>query len=175
MMRGKRAFAVGLTAGLLASTLAVAAPTAQPLDATPSAARTTIDPQPPMALSVEVAALQKHVRGGIATMVLKVSAEVGVEGAVVTAKAPLDLRFADGSTEKTWNVDLAGGGARELRVDVLVPRDGRYAITAEVEGSVKGRAIRRGAAGNLLVGRVEASLRSRAGAVEYRALEAAGE
>ena len=173
MMRRKGSFTVGLAAGLVAATLALAAPAQKPIDAPPSVGRPTIDPQPPMGLSVEIVGLQKHARGGIASVVLKVVAEVGVQGAVLTAKAPGDLRFADGSRVKTWNLDLAAGDAREIPVEVLVPRDGRYAISAELEGTVGGRAIRRGSAGTLFVGKREAPLPSREGAIEYLAGEVA--
>jgi len=167
-----RRFALALLSGLAAATLAIAAPTGKPLDAPPSAARQTIDPQPPMALSVEVTGLQKHVRGGVASVVLKVSADVGVAGAVVTAKAPGDLLFADGSKVKRWNVDLTTGGARLLPVEVLVPRDGRFFITAEVEGTVNGRPLHRGSSGLLEVGRRAGPPASREGAIEYLAVEA---
>ena len=82
-------------------------------------------------------------------------------------------RAADGSRVNTWNLDIATGGAREIPVEVLVPRDGRYAISAELEGTVGGRAIRRGSAGTLFVGKREAPLPSREGAIEYLADEAA--
>jgi len=157
---------------LAAGGLAAAAPTGKPADAGPASARTTIDPQPPMALEVEVSGLEKHVRGGIASIVLRVGAAVGVEGAVLTARTPGDLRFADGSQVKTWKVDLAKGGARTIAIDVLVPRDGRYSIAAELEGTTNGRAIRRGAAGALEVGRHLGPPPTREGAVEYLAVEA---
>src|SRR6185436_19080441 len=115
---------------LAAGGLAVAAPPGKPIDAGPASPRTTIDPQPPMALSVEVTGLEKHVRGGIASIVLRAGAEVGVDSAVLTVRTPGDLRFADGSQVKSWKVDLAAGGTRAITVDVLVPRDGRYSIAA---------------------------------------------
>jgi hypothetical protein len=161
---------------LTAGGLAAAAPAGKPIDAGPASARTTIDPQPPMALSVEVTGLEKHVRGGIASIVLRVDAAVGIQSAVLTARTPGDLRFADGSQVKTWKVDLAEGGARAITVDVLVPGDGRYSIAAEIEGTTNGHAIRRGAAGALEVGRHLAPPHVREGAVEYLAVEAdAGE
>jgi len=169
--RTERLALILLTAAL-GATAALAAPAGRPPDASSAAPRTTVDPAPPMGLAVEVAGLEKHVRGGVASIVLKVSSDVGIEGAVVTAKAPADLVFADGSQVKTWKVDLASGGAREIAVQVLVPRDGRYAIAAELEGSVRGRSIHRGAAGVLEVGRHAATPKSREGAIEYLAVEA---
>lgn len=171
MVRRERFALVALTA-LLGATVALAAPAGRPVDAPSAAPGTTIEPQPPMALAVEVAGLEKHARGGVASIVLRVSSEVGIAGAVLTARTPGDLTFADGSRVKTWPVDLAVAGSREIPVAVLVPADGRYTLTAEVEGSLNGRAIRRASAGNLEVGRRAAPKPSRDGAVEYLAVEA---
>ena len=169
--RRERFALVALTA-MLGAAVALAAPAGRPVDASSAAPRTTIEPQPPMALSVEVAGLEKQARGGVASIVLRVSSEVAIAGAVLTARTPGDLTFADGSRVKTWPVDLAVAGSREIPVAVLVPADGRYTLTAEVEGSLNGRAIRRGSAGDLEVGRRAAPKPSRDGAVEYLAVEA---
>lgn len=157
--------------GLAVAVVAVAAPSAGPMNAPARPARATVDPQPPLALAVELAGLQEHARGGIATIVLRVSSVIGVDRAVVTAKVPDDLRFADGSREKVIPVDLSGGGERSLPIEILAPRDGRFTITAEVEGTAGGRAVRRGSATTLFVGRRAAPLPSRDGAIEYVAAE----
>lgn len=172
----RAALALFLLLGPMAGAgLAPAAPAGRPPDGSPPAARTTVDPQPPLALAVEVTGLEKHVRGGIASITLTVSADVELRQALLTVTAPGDLRFADGSSLRTFKIDLEAGGARTLPLDVLVPHDGRYAITATIEGESRGRALRRGAAGTLEVGRRAAPPKSRDGAIEYVAIEAAGD
>ena len=153
---------------------ASAAPAGKPADGSPSVARATVDPQPPLALAIEVTGLEKHARGGIASIALAVSAEVEVREGVLTVTAPGDLRFADGSSVRTFKVEIEAGGMRIIPLEVLVPRDGRYAVTATIEGESHGRALRRGAAGTLEVGRRAAPPKSRDGAIEYVAIEAAG-
>ncbi|HKQ96612.1 MAG TPA: hypothetical protein VJV75_01930 [Candidatus Polarisedimenticolia bacterium] len=162
-----------MAAGLAFAVVAVAAPSSGQGAASARPARTTVDPQPPMALTLEVTGLEKQARGGIATVLLKVGAEVGVDRAVVTARVPGDLRFADGSRVKVIDVDLSTGGGLSVPVDILVPRDGKFTMTAELEGTAHGRALRRDAATTLFVGRHDAGPQVRDGAIEYAAEEAA--
>jgi len=168
------AIAALLAAGVPGGALCHAAsPPKAPGSSNPSS-QPTIDPQPPLSLEVEVIGLQKNPRGGVASLLFKVSASVGIAEAVVSARTPGDLVFADGSTVKTWNVDLASAGAESIPVDVIVPEDGKYVITAEVGGTVKGKPIRRGAAARLLVGVREPAPKVKDGAIEYPAFPAEG-
>jgi len=132
----------------------------------------TLDPQPPMTLTVEVVSLQKNTTGGVVSLLLRVSTDVGIEDAVVSAKAPANLVFADGSAVKTWNVDLTAAGMKAIPVDVIVPQDGKYVVAAEVSGTARGKPIHRGAASKLLVGVKEPAAKVRGGAIEYQAAEA---
>jgi hypothetical protein len=153
-----------LVAGLAGGAFCLAAP--------PETAPATVDPQPPMVLTVEVISLQKNALGGVASLLLRVNADVSVEGAVVSAKAPANLVFADGSAVKSWNVDLTTADTLSIPVDVIVPQDGKYVVTAEVSGTARGKAIHRGAACRLLVGVREPTAKVRGGAIEYQAAEA---
>lgn len=173
MTRRSTRLTLFLALGLAVAVVATAAPGSGSNDAPGRATRTTVDPQPPMGLQIDLAGIEKHARGGIATVVLKVGAEVGVDRAVVTARVPEDLRFADGSRVKVIDVDLSGGGGREVPVEILVPRDGQFTITADLEGTARGRALRRGAATTLFVGRHATAPPARDGAIEYAAEEAA--
>lgn len=132
----------------------------------------TLDPQPPMTLTVEVVSFQKHAAGGVVSLLLRVGADVGIENAVVSAKAPANLVFADGSAVKTWSVDLAAAGTKAIPVDVIVPQDGKYVMAAEVIGTARGKPIHRGAALKLLVGVKERVAKVKDGAIEYQAAEA---
>jgi hypothetical protein len=133
-------------------------------------ARATVEPLPPLGVTVELASLQKHPRGGIASLLLKVDAIGRVASGVVTARVPGDLVFADGSQVRTWDVELATGDTRSIPVDVIVPKDGRYVISVEVEGQALERPIRRGVAHGLLVGVRETPHKVKDGAIEYRAV-----
>jgi hypothetical protein len=151
-----------------------AVPAAQARDAAPAPAGLTTDPQPPLGLDLTLTSLQKNASGGVASLVLTVRATVGIEGAVVTAKAPGKLVFADGTAVRTWAVDLTAPGAmRSIPVDLIVPDDGRYVVSAEVTGTARGNSIHRGAAYRLLVGVEEPKGKVRHGAIEYPAAEAA--
>jgi len=161
-----------LAAGLVGGALCLAAPPGTAPGAAKRLLQPTVDPQPPMGLTVDVVSLQKNAAGGVASLLLRVTADVGVEGAVVSAKAPANLVFADGSAVRTWNVDLTTASTLAIPVDVIVPEDGRYVIPAEVAGTVRGKPIRRGAACRLLVGVEEQAARIRGGANEYQAAEA---
>ena len=132
----------------------------------------TLDPQPPLTLTVEVVSLQKNAVGGVVSLLLRVSADMGIEDAVVSAKAPANLVFADGSAVKTWSVDLAAAGTKTIPVDVIVAQDGKYVLTAEVSGAARGKPIHRGVALKLLVGVKERAAKVKDGAIEYPAAEA---
>src|SRR5262245_22351450 len=92
------------------SAFGVPSPSAAPPEAVQRAV--THDPSPPASLAIGLEALQKNARGGVATLRLEVNAVMGLEQAVVSAKVPKGLVFADGSAERTWNVDLAAPGTR---------------------------------------------------------------
>lgn len=141
--------------------------------ATPgTAGARTAEPLPPLGVSVETTSLQKNAKGGIASLLLKVNASVAIEEAVLTARAPGRVVFADGSAARTWKVDLATGGAATVPVEVIVPEDGRYSISVEVSGLAHGKSIRRATSHKLLVGVKERKGKSKDGAIEYKAVEA---
>jgi len=131
----------------------------------------TTEPLPPLGLSVETTAMQKNVQGGIASLLFKVTASIAIEEAVLTARTPDRVVFADGSTAKTWKVDLAAGGVASVPAEVVVPEDGKYSITVEIAGLAHGKAIRRAASHKLLVGVKERKGKTKDGAIEYPAAE----
>jgi hypothetical protein len=132
----------------------------------------TAEPLPPLEVQVQTTSLQKNARGGIASLRLTVTAGVEIDDAVLSAKAPARVVFADGSDTKTWNVNLSTGGTVSVPVEVIVPEDGRYAIAVEVSGLAHGRTIRRAASHKLLVGAKEHKRKAKDGAIEYPAAEA---
>ena len=127
----------------------------------------TVDPEPPVSVTVELVTLQKNPDGGVASLVFRANASVSTAGAVISARVPGNLVFADGSNVKTWNVDLAAAGTQSVTTDVIVPQDGKYVISAEVTGTAKGKPIHRGAAYKLLVGVQEPTPQVKDGAIEY--------
>jgi len=127
----------------------------------------TVDPEPPIAVTVELVTLQKNPNGGVASLVFRANATVSTEGAVISARVPGNLVFSDGSNAKTWNVDLVAAGTQSVTTDVIVPQDGKYVISAEVTGTAKGKSIHRGAAFKLLVGVQEPAPNVKDGAIEY--------
>ncbi len=134
----------------------------------------TIDPEPPLALTVELVTLQKHASGGVASLRLTVNAGMSITEVAVTAKVPGKLVFADGSRLKRWNVDLDAKGAGSLLTDVIVPEDGKFVISAEMSGLIQGKPVHRGAAYKLLVGVKEHAPRVKDGAIEYAASQDGG-
>lgn len=137
-----------------------------------SATRQTSEPQLPLGVTAETSSLQKNARGGVATILLKISAALPIEEAVVSARTPSRLVFADGSTARTWKVDLTTGGSLSLPVEVIVPEDGKYSISIEVAGRTEGKAIRRALSHKLYVGVKEKKGKNKDGATEYPAIEA---
>jgi hypothetical protein len=132
----------------------------------------TSEPLPPLGVEVAITSLQKNARGGIASLRLTVTAGVAVDEAVLSAKAPARVVFADGSDTKTWNVNLSAGGTVSVPVEVIAPEDGRYTIDVEVTGVAHGKTIRRAASHKLLVGAKERKGKVKGGANEYPAAEA---
>jgi hypothetical protein len=177
MIRGSRSrtwpplLAAAVLLSLLPAGGSILSASPKPPEAARQTAQLTSEPQPPLELKVGLGELQKNRRGGIATLRIDLSASVAVAGAVLTVKAPAPLVFADGSTVKTWNLDLAASHAGSIPVDVIASQDGKYAITAEIEGTVDGRPVRRGAAYKLLVGVKEKEHRIKDGAIEFTAAE----
>lgn len=137
-----------------------------------SAAGQTSEPQLPLGVTAETSSLQKNARGGVATILLKISAALPIEEAVVSARTPSRLVFADGSTARTWKVDLTTGGSLSLPVEVIVPEDGKYSISIEVAGKSEGKAIRRALSHKLYVGVKEKKGKVKDGANESPAIEA---
>jgi hypothetical protein len=141
-------------------------------DGSSSATRMTSEPQLPLGVTAETSSLQKNARGGVATILLKISAAVPIEEAVVSARTPSRLVFADGSASRTWKIDLTTGGALSLPVEVIVPEDGKYSISIEVAGKTEGKAIRRALSHKLYVGVKEKKGKDKDGANESPAIEA---
>jgi hypothetical protein len=135
----------------------------------------TIDPEPALALTVELVTLQKNARGGVASLRLTVNAQVSVTGVVVTARVPGKLVFADGSTLKRWNVDIGAAGTGSLLTDVILPEDGKFVVSAEVSGNIQGKPVHRGVTYKLLVGAQEPAPKVKDGAIEYAASQDGGE
>ena len=131
----------------------------------------TSEPLPPLGVEVAMTSLQKNPHGGIASLRLTVTAGVAIDGAVLSAKAPPRIVFADGSDTKTWNVNLSAGGTVSVPVEVIAPEDGRYSIAVEVSGMSHGKTIRRAASHKLLVGAKDKKGKVKGGANEYPAAE----
>jgi len=136
------------------------------------ARRETSEPQPPLGIAAETTALQKNVRGGVASVVLKVSAGVPIDEAVVSARTPSRVVFADGSAARTWKIDLSKGGTVSIPVEVIVPEDGKYSLSVEVSGKAEGKSLRRALSHKLYVGVKERKGKDKDGANEYPAEEA---
>jgi hypothetical protein len=134
--------------------------------------RQTTEPQPPLAIAAETTSLQKNIRGGVVSVVLKVTAGVPLDEAVVSARTPSKVVFADGSTARTWKVDLASGGTASVPVEVIVSEDGKYSLSIEVTGKAEGKAVRRALSHKLYVGVKDRKAKDRDGANEYPAVEA---
>src|SRR2546422_6543914 len=99
----------------------------------PSSPR-TIDPEPPLALTVELVTLQKNASGGIASLRLTVNASMSITDVVVTAGVPGKLVFTDGSSLMRWNVDFGAAGGRAVLTDGVGPGGGKIALPAEGSG-----------------------------------------
>lgn len=140
--------------------------------ATAEEARHTDEPQPPLGLAAETTSLQKNIRGGVVSVVLKVSAGVPIDEALVSARTPSKLVFADGSAARTWKIDLSKGGTVSVPMEVIVQEDGKYSLSVEVSGRTEGKAIHRALSHKLYVGVKEKKGKDKDGAVEYPAVEA---
>jgi len=136
--------------------------------------RPTIDPEPPLALTVELVTLQKNAKGGVASLRLTVNAPSSATGVVVTARVPGKLVFSDGSTLKSWYVNLDAAGTASVSTDVIAPDDGKFVVSAEVSGNIQGKSIHRGAALKLLVGVQEPAPKVKDGAIEYAGSQGGG-
>ena len=150
---------------------------AQPDRTTAAAAsprRTTVEPLPGLDLTVDLDSLQKGSKGAVAGLVLKVTTDLDVTDAVVSARAPADLVFADGSKAKSWKVKPASGREQAIRVEVIAPRDGLFNVSFELEGTAGGKTIHRGVAYPLQVGEARKASEVRDGAIEYPAVQEGG-
>jgi hypothetical protein len=139
-----------------------------------TASRPTIDPEPPLALTVELISLQKNAKGGVASLRLSVKAQMNATEVVVTARVPGKLVFSDGSAQRSWNVSLDESGTASLSTEVIASEDGKFVVSAEVSGSIQGTPVHRGAALKLLVGVREPAPRVKDGAIEYAGSQGGG-
>jgi len=135
---------------------------------------TTIEPLPGLEVAVDLGSLQKAARGAVAALVVKVTTDLEPADAVLSAKAPADLVFADGSKAKTWKVKTASGREQTFPVDVIVSRDGTFSISFEIEGTFGGKPIHRAVAYELQVGDGKRAPAVRHGAIEYPAVQEGG-
>jgi len=140
----------------------------------PSSPGVTVEPLPGLDVSVGLGSLQKGVRGAVATLVVRMTTDLDLADAVLSAKAPADLVFADGSKAKTWKVKPANHREQTIPVEVIVPGDGTFSISLELEGTVGGKPIHRGVAYQLQVGEGRRPPEVRHGAIEYPAVQEGG-
>src|SRR5437867_4716821 len=97
----------------------------------PSAPGTTVEPLPGLDVTVELDSLQRWARGAAATLVVRMTTDLDLAEAVLSAKAPADLVFADGSKVKRWKVKPASDRAQTIPIEVIIPRDGTFSISFE--------------------------------------------
>jgi len=135
---------------------------------------TTVEPLPGLEVAVDLGSLQKAARGAVAALVVRVTTDLDSGDAVLSAKAPADLVFADGSKAKTWKLKPASGREQTIPVDVIAPRDGTFSISFEIEGTFAGKPIHRGVAYELQVGERKRAPAVRHGAIEYQAVQEGG-
>jgi hypothetical protein len=140
----------------------------------PPAPGTTVEPLPGLDVKVDLGSLQKGARGAVATLVVRVTTDLDLADVVLSAKAPADLVFADGSKAKTWKVKPAIHHEQTVPVEVIASRDGTFSIALEIEGTAGGRPIHRGVAYELQVGEGRHPPEVRHGAIEYPAVREGG-
>jgi hypothetical protein len=140
----------------------------------PAAPGTTVEPLPGLDVTVELDSLQKWGRGAAATLVVKMTTDLDLAEAVLSAKAPADVVFADGSKAKTWKVKPASKRAQTIPIEVIASRDGTFSISFEIEGTSGGKALHRGVAYRLQVGEDDRAPAVRHGAIEYPAVQEGG-
>jgi len=68
----------------------------------------------------------------------------------------------------------ASGREQTIPVDLIVPRDGTFSISFDIEGTFGGKPIHRGVAYELQVGEGKRAPAVRHGAIEYPALQEGG-
>jgi hypothetical protein len=134
----------------------------------------TVEPLPGLEVAVDLGSLQKAARGAVAALVVRVTTDLDPADAVLSAKAPADLVFADGSKAKTWKVKPGSGREQTIPVDVIVARDGTFSISFDIEGTFGGKPIHRGVAYELQVGEGKRAPAVRHGATEYPAVQEGG-
>lgn len=140
----------------------------------PGAHGTTVEPLPGLAVSVELGSLQKWARGAAATLVVSTTTDLDLAEAVLSAKAPADLVFADGGKVKTWKVKPSSDSAQTVSIEVIAPRDGTFSISFDLESTFGGKPIHRGVAYELQVGEKKRAPDVRHGAIEYPAVQEGG-
>jgi hypothetical protein len=136
--------------------------------------RSTIEPLPPLTLDAGMTDVQKHVRGGMASLTLRVGTSVDLDDIVVKVQLPRDVTFKDGSQARGWSLGLRAGQRLEIPADLLARHDGPFVVPIEATARFRGRTIRRGIAYDLTLGAQRELPRRRNGAIEYRALPGEG-
>ncbi len=133
----------------------------------PSVQPVTVEPVPPLSLSIRLAGLQKYTRGGVASIVVEADSAVDLESVTLAVHLPDKVSFADGTRVKNWDRRLEKGGRIEIPADLLVGGDGVYTVSAEATATFHGTPLHRGIAFTLSAGVPEAKLPIRNGAIEY--------
>jgi len=161
--------AVGLAIPVLAGTSAEKAQTGAP-----SGSAATVEPAPPMALSVRLVSLQKNASGGVATVSADTSSTVNLGEVTLNMNLPAGVFFTDGTRTKTWTFSLPNGGTSNVPADLLVGADGKYVIPVEATSIYRGRPVHRGLSFKLLVGVQEDHPQPKDGAIEYQGVLGGG-
>jgi hypothetical protein len=128
----------------------------------------TVEPLPGLSLAIHPAGLQRLARGGVASLVVDLDAQLAVDDASVTITLPDEIAFTDGSKQRSWRPDLAHGRTIGVPVDLLAGRDGLFSIRVEATATYRGATIRRGLTHDLRIGVERPRSPRRHGAVEFR-------
>ncbi len=132
------------------------------------AAGVTVEPSPPIFLSIRPAELQMMPGGAVATLVVEAYSSMPVERVSVEVALPNRAIFADGSTRKSWNIDLTPGRPAQIPMELLIQGQGRLFVTAEMLGTAGDRPLRRGTAYELVIGPAAPRSRVVDGAIQFQ-------
>ena len=128
----------------------------------------TVEPSPPISLSIQPADLQMMPGGAVARLVLEAYSSVPVERVSVEVRLPNRAIFADGSAQKSWNIDLTPGRPTQVPIELLIQGRGRLFVAAEMLGTVGDHSMRRGTAYELVVGPASPRSRVNDGAIQFQ-------
>lgn len=140
----------------------------------PAKSVVTVEPAPPIALSVRLVSLQKNASGGVATVSADTSSSVGLGEVTLKMNLPAGVFFTDGTRTRTWTFTLPAGGTSSVPADLLVGADGKYVIPVEATSVYQGKPVHRGHSFKLLVGVKEEDPQPKDGAIEYKGVLGGG-